>query len=126
MSRLLITPDPSLPGDDRDDGYIVAVTYRFTAMGAEWIIPCGFQTDGASIPTLFGLTWVVTYSKFHPCVMRAAVEHDWFCRVQPAGSDYKRAAARFEQVVIEDGGNATRAAMMHRAILIGGPKWGEA
>jgi hypothetical protein len=42
----------------------------------EWIVPAGFSTDFASVPAI--TAWLVPRTGVYP---RAAVLHDWFCRV---------------------------------------------
>jgi hypothetical protein len=97
--------------------------YQFEAFDRLWIVPEKFIYDGASIPTLTGLTWVATYSKTDSRVMRAALEHDWFCKIKPEGTASAMAAERFLQVLLEDGCSDVKAKTMYRAVKWFGPKW---
>ena len=80
--------------------YILQFEYEFEAVGSVWKIPARFIYDGASIPTLIGLTWVITYSKFDPWVMRAALCHDFFCELKPEHPNSVEAANIFYQMLI--------------------------
>jgi hypothetical protein len=91
--------------------------------GEKWAIKHGYIYDGASIPTLTGLTWAATYSKFDPRVMRAALAHDYFCDCQPAEISSDEAADLFGHMLIEDGAGKWRAAMMVKAVKSFGPHW---
>jgi len=86
-------------------------------------IPAGYCFDGASIPSAIGLTWAVTYSKFHPAVMRASLVHDWLCDERPDWSSSRLAADLFRQMLIEDGASKRKTALMVRAVRWFGPKW---
>ena len=88
-----------------------------------FLIHAGYCFDGASIPSVIGLTWAVTYSKFHPKVMRAALVHDWLCDDRPAWSTSRVAADIFQQMLYEDGASRKKAALMVRAVRWFGPKW---
>ena len=99
--------------------------YNFIYRGKEWTVPVGYTYDGASIPTLTGLTWVLTYSKFDPAVLRAALVHDYFCDERPLNVSSLEAALLFHSMLVIDGANRTKARMMFQAVKWFGPKWGD-
>lgn len=124
----VIRPLPVKPPDRRLRGkkprYQLLNMYRFDdESGREWTIRPGYVYDGASIPTLTGLTWVATYSKFDPRVMRAALVHDYFCDTRPPKLNYLQAADLFHKMLLEDGAGKWKARTMVRAVKMFGPKW---
>ena len=88
-------------------------------------IPAGYCYDGASIPTLMGLSRVAMTNggKFAPEVMRASLVHDWFCDFRPPWISSNDAAVIFRDMLLEDGVRPWRAASMYRAVKWFGPKW---
>jgi len=89
------------------------------------VVPKGFVYDGASVPSMTGLSWAVTYSKFHPVVMRAALVHDYLCNMRPASISSVEAADLFYNMLIEDGASVFKANLMHLAVRSFGPQWGK-
>jgi hypothetical protein len=117
---------PILAPSVRMGGYRLVETFSLKLTPVERYIQeikAGFTFDGASIPSLTGFTWVVTYSPFDPIVMRAALVHDYICVTQPARIPPKLAAKAFRTMLLEDGASPWKAELMYRAILLGGPKW---
>lgn len=118
----VIRPMPTKRGEE--PRYQLLNVYRFDdESGREWTIRPGYVYDGASIPTLTGLTWVATYSKFDPRVMRAALVHDYFCDTRPPDFNYLQAADLFHRMLLEDGASEWKARAMVRAVKMFGPKW---
>ena len=104
--------------------YQLLAPYNFNdQLGQAWTIDTGYVYDGASIPTLVGLTWAVTHSKFDPRVMRAALVHDYFCDTTPDNFTDEQAADLFLQMLLEDGVWRIRARAMARAVRWFGPHW---
>lgn len=116
MTDRVILLEP-MPGHEM---YRLDCDYHFTAFGELWTIERGFMYDGASVPRG---AWYSTHSPFHPRVMRAALEHDYFCVTRPPKPDAKQAADRFLEVLAEDGVSPWRRTLMHRAVRWFGPRW---
>lgn len=119
IGKILISPLEKV-GSSR---YRLERTHHFFLAGIPFTIPAGYTYDGASVPTLIGLAWRVTAAKADSRVMRAALEHDWLCDNQPLGTTHVMAADRFRSVLVSAGLAPWRAAVMHRAVLLGGPRW---
>ena len=103
--------------------YRVVSPYRILAAGRTWTVPQGFMYDGASIPTLMGALWVLTYSPFHPWVMPAACVHDYFCDNKPSDFNSVQAAELFRVMLLWAGVSEFKARAMWRAVRVGGPRW---
>ena len=112
-----------LAGDS--NRYQLVADYPFEAFSRDWTIAAGFVFDGASVPSVIGLSWAMTYAKTDSRVMPAALVHDYFCVHKPVGTNYKGAADLFKQMLIAYDASSFKASIMHRAVLLGGPKWGE-
>ena len=113
-----------LPAREGGPRYQLVRDWYFTDLsGEKWAVKHGYIYDGASIPTLTGLTWAATYSKFDPRVMRAALAHDFLCDCQPGEVNSVEAADLFGKMLLEDGAGAWRTKMMVRAVKTFGPKW---
>lgn len=113
-NRVILEPRPD------KGGYMLDRPYEFSAMGKRWNIGAGFTYDGASVPKG---AWYTTHSPFNYKVMRAALEHDYFCVNKPTGTTSRAAAERFRQVLEEDGVGAIKRGLMYRAVVWFGPKW---
>ncbi len=118
MPPIIVEP---LPGDR--SRYRLHREHRFTLPSGAYTIPAGYTYDGASVPTVVGLSWQLTARREDSRVMRAALEHDWLCETRPTGTTSRMAAHRFRAVLVEDGLASWRAAIMYRAVLWGGPRW---
>lgn len=112
--RIVLEP---MPGHEM---YRLDADYHFAAFGELWTIERGFTYDGASVPKG---AWYSTHSPFDPRVMRAALEHDFFCVTRPAKPNSEQAAERFLQVLGEDGVTPWRRRLMYKAVRWFGPKW---
>jgi len=51
-------------------------TVEDTRNGLKWVVPAGYETDGASFPPGFDRLYG---GKFNPKYIEAAVVHDWYC-----------------------------------------------
>ena len=119
----IVTPVPWRLGKGRR--YRLVTEYYFEDVLSVWhMIPQGYMTDGASIPTLTGLTWAAMYSKYDPIVMRSALCHDYLCSARPLGTTSAQACELFQRMLMEDGAGRIRAQMMARAVSMFGPQWG--
>ena len=76
----LITQDISKPGDEKPTYRLNSPFVYISSDKEEIVIPAGFIFDGASVPQLL---WSVVSPSGE--VMRAALVHDWFYRVQITG-----------------------------------------
>lgn len=115
-----------IPRYDVGDGmyqYIGPRPWRFKVEGERHEIPPGFCFDGASVPSVIGLTWAVTYTPGSTHVLWAAMEHDWLCSTRPKRTTSRQAADRFLQVLGYARAAPWKANAMHRAVLLGGPRW---
>ena len=106
--------------------YILMRDFRVIAddLGVDFEIPRGYVYDGASVPTITGLSWAATYAKCDSRVMRAAMVHDWFCDARPPNVSSRPAADLFHQMLLEDGATRPRAWTMRAAVRAFGPQWG--
>lgn len=88
----------------------------------EWLrghwIPQGYRFNGANIWTVIGLTWRILYPPNHPIVKRASGVHDWLYENQTF--DRKLADLVFRELLIADGCPRWKAAVMYRALRVGG------
>lgn len=114
---------PLIYPDGHAGRYRLACDYLVGVAGHALTIPAGYAYDGASIPTLIGLTWVATYSPYEPCVMRAALVHDWLCDQRMPAIGYRTAAETFYRHLLADGAGRRRSWMMYQAVLRAGPRW---
>ena len=86
--------------------------------GAEWNVPTGYKTDGASVPSAL---WAL-YPPFTGNYRSAAVIHDYYCdNEQRSWQDTHRVfyfAMRAAHV------DETTAKVMYSAVYLFGPRWG--
>ena len=112
-----------IPGDA--NWYQLKHAYDFVDQFEKvWRIPPGYVYDGASVPSVVGLTWAATYAKTDSRVMRAALVHDFFCDNKPAEMSSADACDLFHKMLLEDGASAAKAGMMAKAVRWFGPQWG--
>ncbi len=112
-------PNPVLVPVPERELYRLDNNWYYNVGEYRFIIEKGFEYDGASIPAW---AWRATYSPFNPIVMTAALMHDHLCILQPQMVNYIAAADHFRDNLVH--ANPTKRALMHRAVLIGGPRWG--
>ena len=96
---------------------------RISWRGRSVLVPRGFEFDGASIPRFF---WRLICAPLSPEAARAARDHDWVYRKQPAGWTRKDADLMFYCRLIEDGLAPWRAGLAYRGVrLFGWIAWTE-
>ena len=109
--------------DERGDTVTTVFPNRINFGGKSFLIPKGFESDGASVPRFF---WRLVCPPVDPHAVRAGVAHDYIYRVQPA--DWTRADAdrMFVCFLIEDGLPPFRAKLAYWGVrLFGGRIWRE-
>lgn len=105
-----------------EGGYILVEDFDFD-LGLERIytIPAGYLYDGASIPRV---VWsILGVGKYDPRVMEAALVHDLLCDIRLPQVGYKMAARAFRERLV--GIPEWKKALMYKAVITFGPKWGE-
>jgi hypothetical protein len=86
--------------------------------GLEWDVPAGYETDGASVPTIF---WS-PYPPFTGKYRAAAVIHDYYCYARPRPWQLTHQVFYF---AMRAAGVAERQAkVMYGAVYFFGPRWG--
>ena len=96
---------------------------KFTFRGMSFVVPRGFESDGASVPRFF---WRFIFPPLDPKAVRAGVAHDWIYRRQPPGWTRKDADLMFLCYLIEDGVELSRARMAYWGVrLFGWIAWME-
>ncbi|MBR6240694.1 MAG: DUF1353 domain-containing protein [Lentisphaeria bacterium] len=96
---------------------------KITFRGKSFVIPRGFESDGASVPRFF---WRIVCPPLDPAAVRAGVAHDYIYRVQPSGWTRKEADLMFLCFLIEDGLSPYRARRAYLAVrLFGWLAWWE-
>lgn len=100
----------SFVADPSSDEYVLAESLEV----AQWSVPEGFNTDGASIPPLL---WPVIGSPFRPRFVRAAVLHDWLYRT---GTHTRSEADKIFREVLWNDGVGWRAWVMWAGVRLGG------
>lgn len=92
-----------------------------TVGGLRFVVPAGFVTDGASVPPIF---WPVVGHPYSPSSLRAAILHDYLCRLREAsGLESRSAHLVFYSALRAEGVALPRAAAMTVAVLLFGPEW---
>ena len=91
--------------------------------GKSFVIPRGFESDGASVPRFF---WRLVCPPLDHHAVRAGVAHDYIYRVQPVGWSRKEADKMFYCFLIEDGLPPLRAKLAYLGVrLFGWLAWNE-
>ena len=83
----------------------------------EFIVPRGFEFDGASVPRLLQ---PLICSPLGPESARASCKHDFIYRTQPPGWTRKEADLMFLCDLLEDGLPPNRAFWAYRGVRLGG------
>lgn len=92
---------------------------RFESSGGRIItVPAGYRTDFASVPRFFHR--IVSPVGRHG---KAAIVHDWLCDESPKTTDYREAAAIFNEAMKALGVSRIRRKIMVTAVVVGGPKF---
>lgn len=82
-------------------------------------IPCGFQSDGCSVPRLF---WRVIFPPLDNKAIRAGVIHDYIYRTHPENWTKWKADSTFRKILLEDGVSLVRANLAFLGVVFGGGK----
>jgi hypothetical protein len=90
--------------------------YAFMFEGKEYVIPKGFEFDGASIPRVF---WSVIGTPFAPQHLEAALIHDWLI-AKMIGTD-KQQNTKFKQVLKNHSVSNIKASTLYSAVKLGRP-----
>ena len=86
--------------------------------GKVWTAPAFQIVDGASIPKF---AFSFTGGPLDGNYLLASIIHDWYCVVRT--EDDKAVHDVFKEIMLHCGVPKIRARYMHRAVLVGGPKW---
>ena len=107
--------------DARGNVFTVLYPYRVNFGGRNFLIPRGFESDGASVPRLF---WRVVFPNSDSHATTAGICHDWIYRTQPEGWTRKDADRMVLALLIEFGTPAPRALAAYLAVrCFGGIAW---
>lgn len=116
MTVLFLT-EPTLERAPR--GRYRLVTPLVVALdGATVVVPQGFETDGASIPTPF---WPLISHPLAPSSLRAAILHDYQCRERLG--DSVAVHRLFWEGLKAEGCATLRATLMYWAVRLFGPRF---
>lgn len=85
----------------------------------DMIIPCGFQSDGCSVPRIF---WRLVFPPLDNKAIRAGVIHDYIYRTHPEGWTKWQADREFRKLLMEDGVPSVRANLAFLGVVFGGGK----
>ena len=109
--------------DERGNVLTVLYNYRVDYNGKSFLIPRGFESDGASVPRLF---WSIVFSPTDSHAATAGICHDWIYRDQPDGWTREEADRMFLALLVEFGVNVASAQSAYLALrLFGGAAWDE-
>lgn len=109
MQKVILSP---LPGENR---YELCSSITFQIIDRGFMVPVGFQTDGASIPRF---AWMTTGTPYAPRHIRAAVVHDYLYQV--GHITRLEADAIFRALLLQDGVSRYQAGKMFWALRLGG------
>ncbi len=113
-------PQPKIQPIAGTNKYIPLEDYALLILGFLIRVPAGFIFDGASIPRA---AWTfLGYTPFHPCVILAALIHDWlYLNHQVSRED---ADIIFKMLLLRNGVTPDAAQKMYLAVrLAGGFFW---
>lgn len=100
-------------------GRRVLASYRFFDPGGQlWLVPKGAVVDGASIPRAL---WSFIGSPFSGRYVGASVIHDYYCTTRERS--WQKTHRAFYDGMRAAGVPRIKAAIMYRAIWLGGPRW---
>ena len=109
--------------DERGNVFTVLYPYRVNFGGKSFLVPRGFESDGASVPRLF---WRVVFPNSDSHATTAGICHDWIYRTQPADWTRGEADRMFLALLIEFGTPIHQALAAYHAVrLFGGIAWRE-
>jgi hypothetical protein len=88
--------------NETDRGDIITLREEFEVKfrGKMFIVPVGFQSDGASVPEFL---WSSVSPRVDPCTLRGALAHDFLYRSHLPGWTRKEADELFFTLIREDG-----------------------
>ena len=90
---------------------------KFTFRGKTFVVPKGFEFDGASVPRIFRVS---VCAPLDPEAARGSCAHDWIYRTQPKGWSRALTDLMFLCFLIEDGLPVHRALKAYIGVRIGG------
>ena len=109
--------------DARGNVFTVLYPYRVNYGGKSFLIPRGFESDGASVPRLF---WRVVFPNSDTHATTAGICHDYIYRLQPEGWTRREADRMFLAMLVEHGANRWAANRAYEAVrLFGWMAWQE-
>lgn len=103
--------------DARGDFARTLYPQKFKFRGHVFVIPRGFEFDGASIPRIFRSS---VASPLDPETARAGLVHDFIYRTQPEGWTRAEADLMFLCFLLEDGLPVRKALKAYFGVRIGG------
>ena len=109
--------------DERGDFARTLYPQKFRFRGHVFVVPRGFEFDGASIPRFFRGS---VAAPLDPETARAGLAHDYITRTQPEGWTRAEADLMFLCFLIEDGLSVNRALAAYLAVrMFGWIAWRE-
>ena len=109
--------------DERGNVLTVLYNYRVEYNGKSFLIPRGFESDGASVPRLF---WSLVFSPTDSHAATAGICHDYIYREQLPEWTREEADRMFYALLIEFGVNVASAQSAYLALrLFGQLAWNE-
>lgn len=109
--------------NSRGDVFTVLYKYRVNWCGKMFMIPRGFESDGASVPRIF---WRLVFPNSDSHATTAGICHDYIYRLQPEGWTREEADRMFLTFLIEFGANRWAANRAYEAVrLFGWLAWSE-
>ena len=103
--------------DERGNFARTLFPQKFVFRGKTFVVPKGFDFDGASVPRIFRVS---VCAPLDPEAARGGCAHDWIYRTQPKGWTRATADLMFLCFLIEDGMPVHRALKAYIGVRIGG------
>ena len=110
MNNIIFRPHRE---DERGNVFTVLYPYRVNCGGKSFLIPRGFESDGASVPRLF---WRIVFPNSDSHATTAGICHDFIYRIQPADWTRKEADRMFLALLVEFGVPVRSALMAYYAV----------
>lgn len=110
MNNIIFKPHRE---DKRGNVFAVLYPYRVNHGGRTFLIPRGFESDGASVPRLF---WRAVFPNSDSHATTAGICHDYIYRIQPSDWTRKDADRMFLALLIEHGAPVCSALMAYLAV----------
>lgn len=103
-----------IPHEIKDEHFRLVLPFTVVIDGVPYIIPSGFESDGASTPSKVELpAWGARYGE-------AAIVHDYLYRTHPEGISRKKADEIFYAIMKYRKCNAIKARVMYLAVRLFG------